>query len=202
MNSNNKSSGKPIELTEGLWLNKRQLSIAIAVIIAMAFFTFMVGYFWGHKKAIEQLSYRLDQDSLADQVYSSMCGLYDNKDDTENEEAESQEEPQEETSAVQAPAVAQPVVVDTPKPSKIPGYFAQLAGFGTQMAAQKLADRLNGKGISVRVTTRESTSSQGKKIKWYQVVTHPALSKKELEDTIEKIKKIEKLKGIRIVSDR
>lgn len=206
----NKTPEKPIELSEGLWLNKRQLSMSVAVLIALAFFTFMIGYFWGHKKAIEQLSYRLDQDSLADQVYSSMCGLYDNNTDSEEESENNSEQsttsPQAETPS-EASAVAEkiqePLTAQPPLTSKshVPRYHAQLAGFGTQAAAQRFADRLTKQGFPVRVDTRESSSAQGKKVTWFQVVTLP-IERDALESMIEKIKKVEKLKGIRIITDR
>ena len=69
----------------------RQMSLAVAALLALSFFIFMTGYFLGKRKAIQEFSYHVDQESLADQIYSSMCVLYDAKDDNEDEEEVSEE---------------------------------------------------------------------------------------------------------------
>ena len=72
-------------------LNQRQLSLLVAGLLALSFFIFISGYFLGKKRAAEEFSYKADQESLADQIYSSMCVLYDAKDESEDVEENEQE---------------------------------------------------------------------------------------------------------------
>ena len=37
----------------------------------------MAGYFLGQKSGVEKFATKMEQDSLADQIYSSLCTLYD-----------------------------------------------------------------------------------------------------------------------------
>jgi len=190
-----------------LTLNPRQLSIVIAGVVVLGFFVFIAGYFYGQKNAAEHFTYRLDQESLADQIYSSVCGLYDNHTDADGaEEAESSEKPEapeevkESPSTEEAPGVvAQPVPVAVQKtPEK--QYYAQLVGFNTEPAAQKCLDRLKKSGYRVTLEKRSSTSKGGAKVAWYQVVTVPYSDKRALVEVVEKIKKAEKINQVRILS--
>lgn len=200
---------------EVLRLTARQLSLVVAGLMLLFFFMFIVGYFYGQKNAAEQFTYRVDQESLADQIYSSMCGLYDNK--SENDAAEESEEAEkiESSENVQAPAVQpvekKPEQVAPSKPSQVEApvaagssksssYYAELAGFSTQQAAQKCAKRLENKGISVLVKERQSKTSKGAKVSWYQVVTRPYTDKEALRESVVAIKKIEHIKDVRILN--
>jgi hypothetical protein len=69
----------------------RMLSLAVAGFIVFSFFIFIGGYFLGKQSAAQEFAYKADQDSLADQIYSSMCVLYDVKDEND-ESAENSED--------------------------------------------------------------------------------------------------------------
>lgn len=79
-------------------------------------------------------------------------------------------------------------------------YKAQLIGFGTLRAAQQFVDRLQQKNMPVRVQERHSKTAQGKEVIWYQVTTELFSDKHELTAFVERIKKEERLKDIRIVT--
>lgn len=79
-------------------------------------------------------------------------------------------------------------------------YYAQLAGFGTAKAAQRLVYRLHQKGIPVFVRKRNSRSARGTLISWYQVVTERFQDKTKLEELITTIKKEEKITDVHLVS--
>jgi hypothetical protein len=81
----------------------------------------------------------------------------------------------------------------------IGAFYAQLIGFGTLSAAQKFSDRLRRKNFPVQVKERNSSTAQGKKIIWYQVVTEPFEDKEELLAAVHKIKLEEKLHDIRVI---
>jgi hypothetical protein len=87
-------------------------------------------------------------------------------------------------------------------PARAPSqtYYAQLIGFGTSSAAQKFSEKLQRRNYPVCVRERHSTTAQGKKIIWYQVITEPFEDKNELLAAIQKIKKEEKLHDIRIIN--
>lgn len=79
-------------------------------------------------------------------------------------------------------------------------YFAQLAGFGTARAAQQFAQRLLRQEIQVVVKKRQSRSSRGKFVSWYQVVTEKFDDRDQLQALVQRLEKEEKLKGVHIVS--
>jgi cell division septation protein DedD len=140
----------------------------------------------GQKRAAQEFSYRADQESLADQIYSSMCVLYDAKDD---EEAEGQEDEQlTETDAHEALAEnlepasqnAEEVSVEPAAPAK--QYRAVLSGFPASLVqdAKNMVARLTKKGYPVELVEHTSINKNVTK-KWYQVITKPYASREELE---------------------
>jgi hypothetical protein len=186
-------------------LNPRNVSAVVALVLAMAFFIFMAGYFLGQKRAAEQFTYRIDQESLADQIYSSVCGLYDDHSEDELDDSDGiekteiahlvqeQERPQLLVSEESIHSVAE-------QPASKNLYSAQLVGFGTKVAAQKCLNRLASLGYQVAIQERASSSRGGKKVSWYQVVTHQYHDKNALMEDVEKIKKIERIHDVRIVT--
>ncbi len=78
-------------------------------------------------------------------------------------------------------------------------YYAQLIGFGTKKAADLFAHRLREKMVKVNVQERRSFSPKGKKITWYQVITETFKDKDLLVNLVERLKKEERIKGVRIV---
>lgn len=195
-----KSSPAHNEFT--LMLNMRQISLAVAGLLALSFFIFISGYFLGKKKAIQEFSYHVDQESLADQIYSSMCVLYDAKDDNEEDEDTQDEnetiettkgsEQKEETSSETSEKVA----------SNQKNYKFTLAGFSAAQhdEATKMVTRLTKKGFSAQVNEIPSKTAKGKIITWYQVVANVMVGEGELEVAQQEIAKIAHVnkKGIKI----
>ncbi len=178
-------------------LTARQASIVSACAILIMFFIFIAGYFYGQKRAAEQFTYRIDQESLADQIYSSMCGLYDNKseDDLVADDVSAKtdiSDPKTNQGAASSDGKAKVI-------EKKYTYYAQLDKFGSKADAQKYVDRLIKQGLTV--TIEEGSSRSGKQVVvWYQVVTNTYKDKNALVQALEKIKRIETIKNIRIVS--
>lgn len=158
------------ERLPGLYVSHRQFSWMTATVVLIVFGVFVTGYFLGKRKPVEP-------------VY-----------EPEMEHAVL-------TAAVPKPDIApstQPAVTVASAPQQ--AYYAQLIGFGTSSAAQKFSEKLQRKNFPVCVKERHSTTAQGKKIIWYQVITEPFEDKDELLAAIHKIKKEEKLHDIRIIT--
>jgi septal ring-binding cell division protein DamX len=198
---------------KGLCLDKHQSSRLVALLLLIACFVFVAGYFWGQKTAIDQLLNSVERDSFADQIQYSMCSMYDQKDDESSEpdavsgdeeteqgdaqiasQQERQESASEITPSTYAAAAAKPAQKDGHKK-----WCAQLAGFGAEKQARNLIVRLERKGINVELRTRHSRTARGKMIPWYQVVTRQYDSRQALDEVVTKISKYEKIRGIQIV---
>lgn len=175
-------------------LTMRQLSLAIAGLLAFSFFIFIGGYFLGQKRAAEDFAYRADQDSLADQIYSSMCVLYDPKEEEESESSEEAETSETETAGeTNEPAEVKEDTVQesaTEPPASQKKYKAVLSGFpATHLAdAKQLVTRLTHKGYPSELVERTS-SYKGKSKIWYQVITKSA-SREYLEKSKSQLAKI------------
>lgn len=208
-----------------LCLDSRQTSWMMTGIIVLCFGFFMVGYFLGKRKVIQDMCVQLEQDSLADKIYTSLCTMQDTKavivqQDKEELEmvdtAPTHETPHAVTSdsmvqaAIEMPipesdqltqvVTLQDVVVaqEVDVPNK--KYYAELVGFGTRQAAEKCLHRLQHNKMPVMIKQRQSKTAKGKKITWYQLITKELTDKQELEKLVEAIKVKERLKDVRIVS--
>jgi len=175
----------------------------------------MIGYFLGKRKVVEDLHVTIDQDSLADTIFTSLCTMQENKAvafQKYNNVAESKSSTSQSID-VDATSVRSPVEVGSDienelkieMPEKVvevphEKYFAQLVGFGTQQAANAFAQRLQKSNMPVIVKNRHSKTAKGKKITWYQVVTAPFNNKNELERVVDEIKTKERLRDVRIIT--
>ena len=205
----------------GLCLDNRHLSWALSVIILFSFGFFIAGYFLGKRKAVQDLHVTLDQDSLADKIYTSLCTMQEGKvavAQQENDSVEPMDSADLECNTLQsidADTALVQSLAETGNPAKkelkteapneiveLPHkkYFAQLVGFGTQQSAHAFAQRLQKKNMPVMVKDRYSKTAKGKKIIWYQVVTAPFSDKNELEKVVGEIKIKERLKDVRILT--
>lgn len=79
-------------------------------------------------------------------------------------------------------------------------HYAQIGTFGTLHTAQKFAEKLQRKNVPVYVKEQHSSTAQGKKIIWYQVLTEPFEKEDELRTALHKIKKYSAVHDIRIMS--
>lgn len=180
-------------------LTQQQLSYAVAALLALSFFIFIGGYFLGKQKATEEFSHKIDQDSLADQIYSSMCILYDAKDENDDgEENESEieilenSEDSEKKDEISISNENQVAIAD-PNEKK---YFAPLAGFSSATLAdgKKMVNRLKAQGFEVEMVERKDSTTKGQQVVWYQVVTKKCTNKDELQKMISQIAKLEHIK--------
>lgn len=205
---------------QGFFLTNRQLSLVVATIILIGFFVFMAGYFLGQKKALQQFSNKLELDSFSDKIYSSMYALYDSKgvptDDDESEGGSSDIEDtgiseqspvkvvdNKKTSYVnpETPHQAVPLKNETPVPEKPQEqFYAQLAGFGSSSSAYAFASRLNKHTTMVHVKKHVSKTAKGKERCWYQVTTKPFNTKEAAMSFVERVKREEHLKDVRLIS--
>ena len=192
---------KNIEDTyKGIFLSNRHASFVVSGALFFSFVVFMSGYFLGQKNAVERFANKVEQESFADQLYSSMCMMHENKDNELNESEEpvvsSAVVAQGEKLRVQAESSEK--IVEGPKQNE--QYYAQLIGFGAEKTAQQFAQRLHKKHIDVIVKKRISKTSKGKTICWYQVVTQKFMNKDALNVLVDTISDQERLKGVRIVT--
>jgi hypothetical protein len=199
----------------GVFLSLRSISIIISGILLLFFLFFTSGYFWGQKKAAEYFCYRVDQESLADQIYSSLCTFYDVRaqDDTGETEAESSSDintaistqPEQKDNTRVQPS-AQPEITSAQHPStaepaqKQMSYCAALIGYGNKKSAIDFQNRLAKRGIDVIIKEQESNNKRGKKIVWYQVVTQPMTDQQEFMKLVDHIKRIERIKDVRFIT--
>lgn len=79
-------------------------------------------------------------------------------------------------------------------------YYAELVGFGTKIAAQKFADQLRKKSITVLVKSRQSKTAHGRITTWYQVVSETFSDKNDLMAFVDDVSARKRLKDVRIVS--
>ncbi len=192
--------------TKGVFLSNRHASFVVSGTLFFSFVVFMGGYFLGQKNAINHFSNKVEQESFADQLYSSMCMMHENKDNEINEGEENvvvQADQPGVRQAVQVAAqdnisevVEEALVKNEPQKQ----YYAQLVGFGKKTTAQQFVQRLRKKQIDVIVNTRRSKTSKGKTVSWYQVVTQKFDNKDNLNELVETISEQEHLKGVRIVT--
>lgn len=207
MNSDNieKKSLSPCRCqeVEGIFLDARRLSFLIAGGILLSSAIFVASYFLGKKSSHELFAQRMEQDSFADQIYYSMCALYDSE--IEEDDAEHSKSDHDTDSSSSFSAV--PLVTVAPASTAVvPGdggtsYYAPIAGYGSEKEAQKLVVRLKNHGIATKVKERQSkTSRRNKTIVWYQVVTDTYTNKSELVAVVDMVKNIAHVKDIQILS--
>ena len=209
----------------GIFLTGRQVSLMVSSGVMLSFCVFITGYFLGKKKAVEKFYSKIDQDSFADQIYYSMCSMYDKGG---FKGADSQDSSLENNSAyiendVHSPLLSAETVlhpVDTyhdfplnrvlvaqkkdkkdVQESKVEGqFYAELIGFGRKQSAHRFANKLTNQGLTVSVKNRRSKTARGRVIVWYQVVTGTFGDKNDLIALVDDISAQEKLKDVRIVS--
>lgn len=203
--------------SEGLFMPSRQVGLILAALILAGFVLFAGAFFWGQKNAITSFTNKIEQESFGDQIYSSLCSLCDSQGDTEESEENSEERADLEmtqdeeikTEAKDEQQVgSQEQALDSAlqeeeieeASSGVQEFYAQLAGFGTMRAAQHFASRLQKKEVSVIVKKRQSRSSRGRFVSWYQVVTEKFNDRGDLEALVKRLEYEEKLNDVRIVT--
>lgn len=211
--------------SQALMITSRALGLLIAGLIAFTFFVFMAGFFLGKKSVIEQFCQTAAKDSLADQIYSSLCAMPEYKEqntssdidvvvdeeiDTTQDVAQIQDQEQKPVEPVvqQKNNTSQDSKISMQKPvtEKVLGvendkkYYAELIGFGTSAGAGRFVERLAKKNIKAIASKRVSTTARGRKVTWYQVVTDMFDKKDDLINVVNTITLQEKLKDVRIMT--
>lgn len=193
--------------SESFRISQKKISWMLSAAVLIIFFVFMTGYFLGQQRALDLFTQKIEQESLADQIYSSLCVLYDNDEDLEASTTvdllpQAQDDNSSETQAsisdeqLSPEQMAQQDVQDEPNSL----YYAQLIGFGTHKAAERFVARLAQRGIKANSKKRQSKTAGGKVRYWYQVVTDVYEDKRELEIVVNSIKNSEKINDIRIIT--
>jgi len=194
-----------MENNKDIQISNRQAAWFLSGSFAIGFFLFIAGYFLGQRQAVQSFSQKVDQESLADQISSSLFMLYDasapeeEEDDVElSENEESADEEQQEDRLSQAQDIETPKQLVQDEQEDKSHYYAPLIGYGTKRAADKFCQKLTQQGIPVEVKSYPSRSPRGRKITWYQVVTKPYTDRDELERLVAQISEKERLKGVQV----
>ena len=200
---NNNNSQKKSELC----LSLRHTAAYSAAAVLLLGITFFGGYFFGKKQMAEQFIMKIDQDTFADQIYSSLCALYTPDESGTKELLMAQHEVDEEKKTVAlvdmiATTATEELARETEQldAKSSPSYYAELIGYGTRKAAELFVQKINKKSISVELKERKSVTAQGKKREWYQVVTGRYKNRENLEKITDRLAREEKINGIRIVT--
>ncbi len=201
---NNNNSHRKSELR----LSLRHTAAYSAAAVLLLGITFFGGYFFGKKQMAEQFIMKIDQDSFADQIYSSLCALYDGEEPVtkgllvaENDAATPAKETVPLVDMVATTTTEESVSMAEQLGAKSgPSYYAELIGYGTRKAAELFVQKMNKKSISVELKERKSVTAQGKKREWYQVVTGRHKNRENLERITDRLAREEKINGIRIVT--
>lgn len=186
---------------------QKQMSWILSGSVLLSFFVFMTGYFFGQQRALYLFTQKVEQESLSDQIYSSLCVLYDTDDESESQanllpqaSDEMALDTDDKDYEQQTHVVEQQVVQPSAQPVSGTTYYAQLIGFGTYKAAERFVARLAQRDIKAIVKKRQSRTASGKMRYWYQVVTDVYTDKRELELVVNAIQVSEKIKDIRIIT--
>lgn len=176
---------------EGLFVPARQVSMLAAGALTIAAVVFMGGYFIGKKHMMEQFVAQAETDSFADQVYSSMCALYDADTGGEPMLLVSEDEQEQE----------EPLLVHnaTDSVDSSHAYVGQLLSYHVRRYADSFVQKLAKKNILLEVRTRKSVTAGGEIKEWYQVVTKPYTDRHELEVVVEQLSQEEKIEGAHII---
>ncbi|MFC1842967.1 hypothetical protein ACFLYU_04880 [Candidatus Dependentiae bacterium] len=214
---------------KGIFLTHRHISWMLSLFVVSLFFVFIAGYFLGKKKAVEKFYNKVDQESLSDHIYYSVCSMYEDDENVIKQESTEDRSSEENSSDlvnssigegsvgarkmldIQAKASKssiakiakntkkQPEKMDKMAGKNLEKFYAELIGFGTIRAANRFSDKLKKQGFSVALKKRRSKSARGKTIVWYQIITEKFDNKSDLIAFVDIIKDKEKLKGVRIV---
>lgn len=181
-------------------LNQAQIAQLLAASLVGCLFIFMAGFYFGKQSAVEPFIEQVMTDSFADKVSNAFSSLYDVEDE---EETESKEETAQDgvlDSAAEASVESSfQQEENDAQANSLQLYVAQIAGFGTKRAAERCIENLKNNGFAVTLKSRKSTTSKGKEIIWYQVVTEPIEDKEQLHKLVDQIRKIAKVKDVPIV---
>lgn len=185
----------------------KQLSWMLSGAIVVCFFVFMTGYFIGEQHSLYLFTQKIEQESLSDQIYSSLCVLYDADEDHDMQVAMLPQATDEMVVQESIKAYADDQMLSTQLDAQVTvpsdpcaSYYAQVIGFGTYKAAERFVSRLAQRDIKTSIKKRQSRTASGKIRFWYQVVTDVYTDKAELDILVHTLETTEKIKDIRIIT--
>jgi hypothetical protein len=193
----NAEADQPAHAADHMVINRQQLSLLLSFALLLSIVVFISGYFIGQRQAIEQFSSQIDQESLADTIYTSLYSLTDNH---ALDTSASQEASQLSDTDVSLQSQQEQTKVAGELNPSAKKHYAALAGFGSQHGAALFAHKMNNQGIPVSIKTRYSKTMRGRKIAWYQVVTAPYDSRDELQEIVDKLIREQRLHDVRFVT--
>jgi len=205
-NKNSESSGM-------VHMTVRQFTLMTVAALFVCIFMFVIGYFVGKKSVLDEFAAKVSKESFADQVEYAFASQalhamddavdsdYDDEASEQNadeltnlsEEAKSKGVDSKKQESMQIEKIQEPVKAAQVQQER--GiWYAKLIGFGSQKSASAFADRLQKKGVEVRIKTHMSKTASGKKRTWYQALTGEYTDKKEFDAVLDKIISLEHLK--------
>ncbi len=184
---------------KGFFITHRQASFISAITFLSIILIIILSYLWGQKHAIQEFTNKMVDDSFADKINYSYYSLYGNMPVNDNDVDESFDSDEDFIEEPKPEADVTEPISQVPEINNNKHYYAELVGFGNIKSAQQFYDRSIKKGQPVKIKTRQSKGSKGKVVTWYQVVTESFEDKLKLEALVNKIKKSEHLKNIKIL---
>lgn len=180
-----------LETNECFSMTYRKASACLSAIIIIIFMSFVAGYIWGKRNAIELNSQNMTHETFADEVSTSLF-MHNNIGASEENSVENNNQAIDDYHSI---TVENEKVILNPKDTDDKTfYFAPLIGYGTLKAAELFVDRWKKKGIDLFVLERKSFDAKKKKtITWYQVITEKSSDKEKIESIITTVTSKEKL---------
>lgn len=213
----------------GLFIPNRQVSLIASGIFITLFLSFVAGYFWGHRRAIQRFVAKVEEESFADRINYALYTMNDRdvsefEQETEDtngsalgnedatltvpEESEDASEEQESTDDSASKQESSPKHSDNKKidpnfeKKEMVVFVAPLAGFGTLHAATEFIKRVQLIDPSSVVEKRTSKTARGRTVVWYQAMTGEFGAREDLQKFLSVIQKREHIKDIKIVEKR
>lgn len=187
---------------EHLIVNRKVASIGAALVVLTGMLTFVAGYFWGYRKAMDGIQLNITQQAFSDQISYAVNNVID--DPAKSALAVDQSilplsdvEPITLTAAPileSKPDLPEAAVLATDSAV----YYAELIGFGHFKKAQAFMDQAKQKGYPVLMRKRAGRSGNGKKITWYQIITENMADRDRLVKLVDSIQQTEKLQNVKI----
>lgn len=187
---------------EHLIVNRKIASIGAALVVLTGMLTFIAGYFWGYRKAMDGIQLNITQQAFADQVSYAVNNVVD---DAVKAEVSIDQSNLPLTDIEPITLAAAPILEmkpDLPETAALNAdsavYYAELIGFGHLKKAQAFMEQAKQKGYPVLMRKRTGRSGNGKKITWYQIITENMTDRDRLVKLVDSIQQTEKLQNVKI----
>lgn len=210
----------------GLFIPNRQVSWIVSSALIFGFLCFILGYFWGHRRALQRFVAKIEEESFADRISYALYTMND-RDSSEFEQEDANEtngsedtngsDDQEEIIEIEEPTTVEPSKTALNEEKKLGGksidevvvqlksttvFVAPLAGFGTLSAATEFIDRVKILDPQATVQKQSSKTQKGRTVTWYQAVTGEYEKKEDLQKIAGIIQKKEHIKKVEIIEKR